>query len=88
MEYSFEIGFSDDAKKTLKKLDGSDLKKVLKHIGELNNYRSNNNVKVLKGDLMDFYRLRVGKIRVIFEVDVDKRIIKVVEIGFRGSVYR
>lgn len=84
---SFEIGFSDEAKKILKKMAGSDVKRILKHLNNLGDFRQSNNVKQLKAEWMSFYRLRVGKMRIIFEVDEDQKIIKIVNVGFRGSVY-
>jgi len=33
------------------------------------------------------FRLRIGNFRVIFEVDFEKKIIYIHEVGFRGSIY-
>jgi mRNA interferase RelE/StbE len=45
-------------------------------------------VKKMKGDWEGFYRLRVGKNRVIFTLDSDSRDIEVYVIGARGDVYK
>ena len=34
------------------------------------------------------FRLRIGNFRVIFEVDFEKKIIYIHEVGFRGSIYQ
>lgn len=42
----------------------------------------------MKGDWDGFYRLRSGKIRIILSIDVDKQVIYVERIGFRGDVFK
>ncbi len=46
-----------------------------------------NNVKRLKGDIDDLYRLRVGSYRIIFKKDVKELVILIVRIGHRKDVY-
>lgn len=88
MELNFEIGFSDEAKRDLKKLSKKDTERIFVKAGLLNNYQNNNNVKKLSGELEDYFRLRVGKLRLIFEVDNKVKRIKIVEVSFRKEVYR
>lgn len=45
-------------------------------------------IKKMKGEWEGFYRLRVGKIRVIFKVDLDSGNIEIYLIGVRGDVYK
>jgi len=45
-------------------------------------------VKKMKGEWEGFYRLRVGKIRVIFTVSLDSADIEIYTIGARGDVYK
>jgi len=45
-------------------------------------------VKKLRGNWEDFLRLRVGKIRIIFQIDPDNLVIEVVKAGFRGTIYK
>jgi mRNA interferase RelE/StbE len=49
----------------------------------------NIDVKKLKGNLSQYYRIRKGKIRVLFELTDEKVIVKVIvnDIDFRGDVY-
>jgi mRNA interferase RelE/StbE len=42
----------------------------------------------MRGDWEGFYRLRVGKMRVIFIVDFDSSELEVYTIGARGDVYK
>lgn len=45
-------------------------------------------IKKMKGEWEGFYRLRVGKIRVIFALSNDFNGIEVYTIGARGDVYK
>jgi mRNA interferase RelE/StbE len=40
------------------------------------------------GDLVGFYKLRVGDYRVIYEILCDERVIVIHEIGHRREIYR
>lgn len=43
-------------------------------------------IKKLSGEWFEFFRMRIGKIRVIFRIDRGKDEILVYEIDFRGDV--
>ena len=45
-------------------------------------------IKRMKGNWEEFYRFRIGKIRVIFTVDLTLGTIEVYRIGFRGDIYQ
>lgn len=45
-------------------------------------------IKQMKGDWEGFYRLRIGKVRLIFTVDTISGDIEVYSIGSRGDVYK
>ena len=45
-------------------------------------------IKKMRGDWEGFYRLRVGKMRVIFIVDFDSAELEIHTIGTRGDVYK
>ena len=45
-------------------------------------------IKKMKGNWEGYYRLRIGKIRVIFLVDLTSGDIEIYNIGFRGDVYK
>ncbi|MCK6620873.1 MAG: type II toxin-antitoxin system RelE/ParE family toxin [Calditrichaceae bacterium] len=44
-------------------------------------------IKKLSGDWAGFFRMRVGKMRVIFKIDREADELWVYEIDFRGDVY-
>ena len=87
---SWKVKISSVAEKYYKTLD----KKLRRRIKEstllLSPYENpleHSQVKALTGDLKGFYRLRVGKYRVIFAVLEKERIIAVVNIFPRGKAY-
>ena len=45
-------------------------------------------IKKMKGNWKGFYRLRVGKNRVIFTVDFNSKEITIFAIGSRGDIYK
>ena len=55
-------------------------------------FQENNGIdlKQLKGNLKNYYRIRVNKIRILFEVQKDElHVIMVInDIDFRGDVYK
>jgi mRNA interferase RelE/StbE len=45
-------------------------------------------IKKMKGDWKGYYRLRIGKNRVIFTVDFKAKNITIYAIGARGDIYK
>lgn len=80
--------FSKKAEKELTHLASLDAKRILAKISLLNfPLPSQLDIKPIKG-AKDFYRLRVGKTRAIFEIDLEKKEVWIRKIGYRGGVYR
>lgn len=83
--------FSDDSIKFLKKLDIKTSNKLLdkiEKIEQLVNPSSSNQVKRLTGKLRDYYRLRVGNYRIIFELDTANNLIGILQIVTRKDAYK
>ena len=85
------VNYSKEALKSLienklseEELDGDLVKVIQKFKGG----NINVNVKKMKGEQEGFYRLRVGKRRVIFSINFDKENIYIDRIDFRGSIYK
>jgi len=83
----YSIEFSKGAARFMKQQDQKTAARILVKIEGVANdpYAPNNNVKKLIG--RDGYRLRVGDIRVIYDVYDRVLVVDVLEIGYRGSVY-
>ena len=45
-------------------------------------------IKQMKGEWEGFYRLRIGKVRLIFTVDITSGDIEIYVIGSRGDIYK
>jgi mRNA interferase RelE/StbE len=87
MESSYKVKITIEGWKRIKKLDNSVSKKILEKSKILCDFKNINNIKALKGELKNGFRYRMGDMRVIFEVDEVEKIVWIVDVGFRGSVY-
>ena len=81
--------YSDKAMKQINKLDRFEAKKIKKWIesnliGCENPYFQG---KMLKGNLSNYWRYRVGNYRIISSIDESRILICILKIGHRKSVY-
>lgn len=82
----FELILRPSVTKDTEGIPSADLKKILQRMDALReNPRPPGCVK-LSG--MEYYRVRQGNYRIIYEIEDDKLIVVVVKIGHRGDVYR
>ena len=89
MSSSYKIDFNKESLKTLSKLNKSTAARIVMAIESLaNNPYESSQTKMMKGYSGDFYRLRVGNYRIIYEIIKDRLLIAVVRIGSRGDVYK
>lgn len=84
----YKIYYSPVAEKYLLHLSRSKAHSLLNRIQYVatDPFKKDNNIVRLVGTISS-YRLRVGDIRVIYELDQKNKIIYVVKIASRGSVY-
>ena len=82
----FEIRWDKKAKEELKKFEIFVARRIVKKIKGLANDPHSGNVKRLVGS--DYYRLRVGDYRVIFDIKEKLRVLLVLKIGHRKNVYK
>lgn len=45
-------------------------------------------VKKLSGRLIGHFRMRIGKVRVIFKIDPERKVVFVKKADFRGNIYK
>ncbi len=86
----YELLYTEKAVKQLKKLDKSVLVMIKAWI-EKNLVGTNDPRrfgKALTGDKKGWWRYRVGDYRILADIQDDKLIILVIEVGHRSSVYR
>lgn len=75
------------AEKEIQKISSIDRKKVLSKLDQLVfPFPKNLDIKHMVG-VDGFYRLRVGKIRIIFEIDPKTEEIWIRRVGYRSGVY-
>lgn len=83
-----KVVFHPQTKKFLKKITRKDLISVIKKIGELQKNPFDKQLDIKKlATTGNSYRLRIGRIRVIYEIDFKKNILYIYDIDFRGNIY-
>ncbi|MCH8986591.1 type II toxin-antitoxin system RelE/ParE family toxin [Patescibacteria group bacterium] len=88
---SWRIETSKDAEKFLEKneLTIKEVKElVVKTIRYFQGEDTNVDIKKLKGKWKGFYRVRIGRIRIITEFDFENSVVFIEEIDWRGNVYK
>lgn len=85
----YQIIYQKEAEKFLRKLTLNQLQriKIKLELVAKDPFLDHQNLTSLKG-MAGGYRLRIGNLRVVYEVDTKKRLVIVWKIGFRGSVYK
>ena len=84
---SYSLQFSSSFDKQLKKIHPQDSKRVIKEIEELQTspFPKGKKVKHLIGTKA--MRLRIGKVRVIYFVDEEKKTIYLEDVAYRKDIY-
>lgn len=85
---SYQIEFSRQAERELKRLSRQDQKRISDKIDALSQEPRPSGVEKLKGRGQDAYRIRVGMYRVLYAIPDRELIILVIKIGHRREVYR
>lgn len=85
---SYRIYYSSSSEKYLLRLTKFKIESILKRIQyvALDPFKTDNNIVKLSGTISS-YRLRIGDIRVIYELNIKDKTIYVVKIAPRGSIY-
>ena len=81
----YELVYSDEARKQLKKLNKYVQARIL-HTLERIRLRPQHHIKKLVGN--PYFSLRVGDYRAILDVQENKLIIFVIEVGHRRNIYQ
>jgi mRNA interferase RelE/StbE len=91
-----EVKFRREAIKFLQKIPPDDVLRIRLQLNQLMTSMEEQgiipftelDIKKMRGDWEGFYRIRIGKIRVIFTLTANSKDIEVYTIGFRGDVYK
>ena len=86
----WRIGYSRDAEKFIVKHNIHDEVKaeLEKFLMMLKGENINLDIKKLSGEWEGYYRVRKGRLRIIFEPDKNQKLVFVEKIDFRGDVYK
>lgn len=83
----YELKLKPAAEHGLSKLTGDDLRKVVARLRALvENPRPPGSIKLQGGG--DLYRIRSGDYRIIYEIEDDRSVVRVVSVGNRRDIYR
>ncbi|MEK6646988.1 MAG: hypothetical protein AABY84_09980 [Candidatus Firestonebacteria bacterium] len=90
MSTNWRIDYSRDAEKFIKRQDiHSEVKEELKKFFmKMKGMDINIDLKKLEGEWEGYYRIRKGKIRIIFSINKTDKVLFVENIDFRGDVYK
>lgn len=89
MNSKYKVLFSNDAEKALLKLDIVVAKRIINALELLSsNPFESPNTKKMKGKEGNYYRLRVGNYRIIYEIKNEQLMIYIVRLGPRGDIYK
>ena len=84
---AYQVRIKKSAKKELNKLPSHVLDRIIPAIKSLEKTPFPSGSKKLKGIGGNYWRIRIGDYRVIYEVDKGVKIIKVIRIAHRKDVY-
>jgi addiction module toxin, relE/stbE family len=86
---SYKFIPTDEFKTDLKKLDGSAVKLILKHIKKLENSENPKAYgKELSGNMVGLYRFRVSDYRIVAKFVKDTFIVQGLGVGHRKNIYK
>ena len=83
----YEVKFSKKAEKAYKKLPGNIRVRIDQKISYLQNTPRGHDTKKLSG-YENVYRTRVGSYRIVYEIEDDKLIVWILDVGPRGGIYQ
>ena len=83
----FKIKWKSSAKKELRKIDKSQIVKILDEVEKLSSNPYPQNHKKLLGT-ENIYRIRIGDYRVVYSIDNGELIIQIIRVRHRKDVYK
>ena len=84
---AYEVKFSKKAEKAYKKLPGDIRQRIDQKINYLRATPRGHDTKKLVGQ-ENVYRTRVGSYRIVYEIEDNKLLVWILDVGPRGSIYQ
>ena len=88
MDESYNVEFSLQADKFLRQIDKSLRRKIIRKIEWLAKNCGAINHQPLHYEFKDYFKLKLGKIRIIYRIFPQRRIILIAYIDFRDKIYK
>ena len=87
---TWKVDFSKEAFNFIKKqeITGKVIGEIKSFILKTKGEDINIDIKKLTGKWKDFYRIRKGKIRIIFTVNYESKRFYIEKVDFRGNIYK
>jgi mRNA interferase RelE/StbE len=82
----YEILFKESVCKDLKKVPGTDLKRILSRVEKLGDDPRPMGCEKLTGE--ELYRVRQGNYRIVYSIQDNELMICIIKVGHRKDVYR
>jgi mRNA interferase RelE/StbE len=82
-----EVYVERTAEKDLKKLSRQDFQRIVSHLYRLKETPRPQGCRKIKGSKND-WRIRVGDLRIVYQIDDKKRLINVMRVRHRSEAYR
>ncbi len=84
---SYEILWKGSVEKELRNIDPQHIQRIINAVESLSNNPFPRQHRKLRGSERD-YRIRVGEYRIIYQVDLDSKIVTIYHIRHRRKAYR
>jgi len=84
----YHIRILEEASRELARLDKPVGRRIVERINWLSEKLNDIRPEPLRGDLIGFYKLRIGDYRIIYEIIHDEKTIVIHAIGHRREIYR
>ena len=85
---AYKVAFDEDADKDLYSLDKPTRKRILSKIEWLRSHCDEVTHLPLSYEFKDFFKLRIGKWRVLYSVDYTRRKILIAQVDRRDRIYK
>lgn len=83
----YSVEYETEAIEDLTKLSPLMQKRIIKKIQWWAENFTEITPQPLKGKLSDFYKLRIGDYRIIYDFDIDQQVLIIDQIGHRSQIY-
>jgi mRNA interferase RelE/StbE len=85
---NFRFQLTKEAEEDLERLDSTTRKRILKRLKWFKENFNQISPLPLRGKWYGFFKLRIGKFRIIYEVEKDKNLVTIHYIGKRENIYK